>query len=340
MSRAPPEGAGVTLLRRKVTTHELEKADLILDGVKSRERAHEEAVTHKSSKRLARPQSHTSLPVSPLTTCSAATLLQRPAEPSFPRRRWTIDLSHDAQEDVLSPKWAKAVVRRASNRLVMEDMEDCDRSFVEMCGRLQSLIDQTVMRTLKFFTRIRDCHKERPTMLMEPQNFERLTSVSFMVSTVNYRLSKWLHQLEPHQYMKPAKPVESAAAERRVEELLRDVQFALSRMEVLASDLVPKLRKIISDARATHANPRFLRLLGPCEEPLSPGCGDPVRMAQRRGIRDVHEMEGVVSHLERLLEVSHALAFKPVPSQIRVSATILLAAQRFKKLLKQRRARK
>ena len=32
-----------------------------------------------------------------------------------------------AQEDVLSPKWAKAVVRRASNRLVMEDMEDCDR---------------------------------------------------------------------------------------------------------------------------------------------------------------------------------------------------------------------
>ena len=33
-----------------------------------------------------------------------------------------------------------------------------DRSFEEICGRLQGLVDQTVMRTLKFFSRIRECH--------------------------------------------------------------------------------------------------------------------------------------------------------------------------------------
>ena len=55
----------------------------------------------------------------------------------------------------------------------------------------------------------------------------------------------------PRIQMKPAKPVESAAAERRVEELLRDVQFALSRMEAkrrkrtASSGLVGQLRELL-----------------------------------------------------------------------------------------------
>ena len=54
--------------------------------------------------------------------------------------------------------------------------------------------------------------------------------------------------------MKPSKPVESQHLERTVDELLRDINFMLSRMAVLASALVPKLRKIIGDARASKVN--------------------------------------------------------------------------------------
>ena len=59
-------------------------------------------------------------------TCSAV-LLRRE---SLARRRWTVDLSADDQ-DISSPKWAKPKVRRASNRLVMEELEECDRSRLE-----------------------------------------------------------------------------------------------------------------------------------------------------------------------------------------------------------------
>lgn len=266
---------------------------------------------------------------SPLASCSAAVL--RPQ--ALARRRWTLDLTTAHEEDVSSPKWAKPVARRASNRLVMDEADDCDRSFEEICGRLQGLVDQTVMRTLKFFSRIRECHKQEPTVLLEPQNFKHLTSASYMVATVNYRLSKWLHQLDPHSNVKPSKPVESQHLERTVDELLRDINFMLSRMAVLASALVPKLRKIIGDARASKAN-RLQNAYNPFGAG-DPGFCNPERMAQQQGIRDVHELEGMISHLERILEVSHALAFRPAPSKVRITATILLASQRFKKLPEQ-----
>ena len=139
-------------------------------------------------------------------------------------------------------------------------------------------------------------------------------------------MSKWLSQLHPEKHVKPFKPVEG---ERTVEELLRDVNFALSRMALLAKDLVPELRKIIFDAKANTNS----------QQPFSPGSRNPERMAERRGIQDVKEIQGVISHLERILEVAHALAFRPAPSKVRISATILLASQRFKKLLAQKRAR-
>lgn len=208
--------------------------------------------------------------------------------------------------------------------------DECDRYFVEICGRVQSLMDQTVMRVLKFMSRIRDCHKEAPEMLLEPDNFERLSSIGYMVATVNYRISKWLHQLQPREYLKPMKPTESHFRERTVEELLRDVNFALSRSSVLASDLAPKLRKILGESsRGPKAKPEFL-----LDEPnsLSAGC-NLEQVARRHGITDVQEIQGLVGHLERLLEVSHALAFRPAPSKVRISATILLASQRFKKLV-------
>lgn len=115
---------------------------------------------------------------------------------------------------------------------------------------------------------------------------------------MNYRLSKWLSQLQPEKHVKPTKPVEGG---RTVEELLRGVNFALSRMAVLASDLVPQLRKIISDAKGQakgQADPRRQLEGGP----FSPGCRNPERMAERRGIQDVKEIQGVISHLERILE--------------------------------------
>lgn len=52
------------------------------------------------------------------------------------------------------------------------------------------------------------------------------------------------------------KPTESHFRERTVEELLRDVNFALSRSSVLASDLAPKLRKILGESsRGPKAKP-------------------------------------------------------------------------------------
>eukprot|EP00913_Durusdinium_trenchii_P019471 g18304.t2 len=232
-------------------------------------------------------------------------------EKQVPVIREQPDEMDEILSDVCSPKWAAPMVRRASNRLVMEG-DDCDRSFVEICGRVQSLMDQTVMRVLKFMSRIRDCHKEAPEMLLEPDNFERLSSIGYMVATVNYRISKWLHQLQPREYLKPMKPTESHFRERTVEELLRDVNFALSRSSVLASDLAPKLRKILGESsRGPKAKPEFL-----LDEPnsLSAGC-NLEQVARRHGITDVQEIQGLVGHLERLLEVSHALAFRPAPSK-------------------------
>eukprot|EP00440_Ansanella_granifera_P072796 gb/GFBE01078999.1/.p1 GENE.gb/GFBE01078999.1/~~gb/GFBE01078999.1/.p1 ORF type:complete len:392 (+),score=86.76 gb/GFBE01078999.1/:1-1176(+) len=285
------------------------------------------------------------------------------------RRRWTVDLSAEQDNDVLSPKWTKPVARRACNRLSIDEVADVDNTasnlsrhptledggdapdeademttqFVELCGKLRGVVSQTTIRTAKFFDKIRAAHKDKPAMLQEKQNFERLSSVSFLVATTNYRISKWLYQLAPSSYVKPSKPVDAVDEHRTVDELLREVQFSLSRMEVLASDLVPKLQKILSDAKAVSDNPRFLvRHNNASEaEPLSPGCANPVRLARKKGIRDVREMQGIISHLERLLEVAHSLAYRPAgAAQVKVTATIIMAAARFKKGLQKRKARK
>eukprot|EP00931_Biecheleriopsis_adriatica_P109943 TRINITY_DN84210_c0_g1_i1.p1 TRINITY_DN84210_c0_g1~~TRINITY_DN84210_c0_g1_i1.p1 ORF type:complete len:416 (-),score=77.64 TRINITY_DN84210_c0_g1_i1:75-1217(-) len=276
-------------------------------------------------------------------------------------RRWTVDLSTEPdQDDVLSPKWTKPVARRAINRLGFEDVaanlsraptiedngaeeEGTDEdtlAFMEISGKLHNLVNQAVMRSVKFFTKVRANHKDRPAALQEKQNFERLCSVSYLIATTNYRMSKWLWQLAPTSYVKPSKPQNTVDEHRTVDELLGEVQFSLSRMEVLATDLMPKLQKILSDAKKQKENPRFMLHQSGGNEPISPSFANPVKLAQRRGIRDVREMQGIMSHLERLLEVAHSLAYKPVgAAQVKVTATIIMAAARFKKGLQRRRAR-
>eukprot|EP00931_Biecheleriopsis_adriatica_P121516 TRINITY_DN9658_c0_g1_i1.p1 TRINITY_DN9658_c0_g1~~TRINITY_DN9658_c0_g1_i1.p1 ORF type:complete len:393 (-),score=95.91 TRINITY_DN9658_c0_g1_i1:88-1266(-) len=276
------------------------------------------------------------------------------------RRQWTVDVCTQEDEDnILSPKWTKPVVRKAFNRLSVEaavnlsraatledaadgeDEEDASSEFVDISGKLHNLVNQAVMRTVKFFAKIRANHKENPAVLQEKQNFERLCSVSFLIATTNYHMSKWLWQLKPASYVKPKKPVDTVDEHRMPDELLGEVQFNLARMELLASDLMHKLQQILSDAKAQSENPRYLHhVAGADDEPLTPGCANPVRLARKRGIRDVREMQGMMGHLERLLEVAHSLAYKPAGvAQVKVTATIILAAARFKKGLQLRKAR-
>lgn len=287
-----------------------------------------------------------------LAASGSAALLGKPpsdAAPKAPARRWTVDLSCEQNDEVPSPKWAKPIVRKAANRLVM-DAETAyndappaavgeEQGFGDMARRLPGLLQQATLRILNFFTKIREEHKEQPAKMQEEANLQRLSEVSYLIAVTNYKLSKWLFQLSSATYMKPNKPELSADEHRTPEELFREIQFTLSRTEVLASDLIPKLQRCISDAKAVATNPRYAKMEN--DEPISPGSSSAVRLAQKRGIRDWKEMQGVGLHLERLLEVAQSLAHRPAgASAVKVTTTVIMAAARFKRCLARRRERK
>lgn len=264
-----------------------------------------------------------------------------------PRRRWTVDLSCEQDDEVPSPKWAKPVVRKAANRLVVDEKgyDDAppqigeDQGFPDTARKLHGLVQQATLRILNFFTKIREEHRQQPAKMQEEANLQRLSEVSYLIAVTNYKFSKWLFQLSPATYVKPNKPELSAEEHRTPDELFREIQFTLSRTEVLASDLIPKLQKIMGDAKAVATNPRYAKMEN-ADEPISPGSSNPVRLAQKRGIRDVKEMHGAGLHLERLLEVAQSLAHRPAgASAVKVTTTVIMAAARFKRCLARRRER-
>jgi len=265
-----------------------------------------------------------------------------------PRRRWTVDLSCEQDDEVPSPRWARPIVRKAANRLVIDDEKGYDgnsgqvgevQEFADMSRKVHGLVQQATLRVLNFFTKIREEHRQQSAKMQESANLQRLGEVSYLIAVTNYKLGKWLFQLSPATYMKPNKPELDSEEHKTPDELFREIQFTLSRTEVLASDLVPKLQKIQSDAKAVATNPRYAKLDN--DEPISPGSSNPIRLAQKRGIKDVKELHGVGLHLERLLEVSQSLAHRPAgASAVNVTTTVILAAARFKRCLAKRRARK
>ncbi|CAE8644061.1 unnamed protein product [Polarella glacialis] len=140
------------------------------------------------------------------------------------------------------------------------------------CSRtkLHGLIHQAAIRLINLFARINQKHREAPKTLLEPANFDRLVDVSYLIATANYRMCKWLHQLDPQTCLKPAKP--SKPVDNNPDELLKAIQFSLSRSEVVPSYLAPKLHKILSDAKALRK--------GPNGEPLTPNSKNPAKLAE------------------------------------------------------------
>jgi len=203
--------------------------------------------------------------------------------------------------------------------------------FTETSTKLHGLIHQVAIRLIELFIKVNRKHRESPQLLLEPANFERLVDVSYLIATANYRMCKWLHQLDPQTFLKPAKP--SKPVDHNVVELLKEIQFSLSRLEVVASNLAPKLHKILSDAKALRK--------GPNGEPLTPNGRNPTKLAEQRGIKDVSEMQGLALHLERLLEVAQNLTHKSVgAAAFKSTGTVIRAVVRFRMLLKKAKARR
>ncbi|CAE8707145.1 unnamed protein product [Polarella glacialis] len=203
--------------------------------------------------------------------------------------------------------------------------------FTETSTKLHGLIHQVAIRLIDLIARVNQKHRESPQMLLEPANFDRLVEVFYLIATANYRMCKWLHQLDPQTFLKPARP--SKPVDHNPDELLKGIQFLLSRSEVVASNLAPKLYEILSDAKALRK--------GPNGEPLTPNGRNPTKLAEQRGIKDVSEMQGLALHLERLLEVAQNLIHKSVGAATFASTgTVLRAFIKFKRLLAKAKARR
>jgi hypothetical protein len=255
----------------------------------------------------------------------------------------------------MSPVWHKSSTRKATCRLsfdkdaaatesgVLEvghvssntgdkgevnDAQKQDTKFVDTANKLRTFVGQTCVRMTDYLQIITEKLKKEPDMFEKSEsNMERLVSIAYLESIANYRLSKWLHQLEPRKCLAPSKPQKQD--DHRAADLLSEIKFALTRMEMLSSTLSPLLQKIVTDAK--QARPTM------DGRPTSPALRRPVGLAQRRGIVDVEELAGICAHLEKILETTEGLAHNPAPLQ-KVAASIkaVQAMGRFSKLIPHR----
>lgn len=263
-------------------------------------------------------------------------------------RRWSINMVSQVAmdgEDLMSPVWHKPTQRKATCKLTFDakasdassdsamakessELERETDTFIDTATKLRNLVGQTCVRMTDYLQVIAEKQKKDPDMFEKSEsNKERLVLIAYLESVANYRLGKWLHQLEPRRVLAPSKPQKQE--DSRTEDLLSEVKFALTRMEMLASTLAPLLQQIVSDAK--KAKPT----IDAC--PVSPTLRHPVGLAHRRGIVDVEELAGISAHLERLLETTEGLAHNPAPAQkVAASVKAVMAVGRFKKLIPQK----
>lgn len=264
------------------------------------------------------------------------------------RRRYSTNLQETQGET--SPKWEKVHHRRGTCKLGFKEADDCnghedfhhhhddaltnavneadknpamdDHGFTELSHKFEVLISQTCMRMNNFLAKIREQAHEDTLLFDQSANFEHLLDISFSVSTVNYHVSKWLHQLEPRKFQAPPRPTKLADCTSL--DLLAEIQYSLSRMEVLSSSLSPLLHKIAWEAKNLRRDADG--------RPVTPTSRNPANLAKKRGIVDVEEMGGIEGHLEHLLELAEFLAHHPVHAKNTVTGAVrvMQAAGKFK----------
>jgi len=250
-------------------------------------------------------------------------------------RRFTVSLDQQAAD--FSPRWKVLAVRRAACKLDFkepkkgdeeDEIEGADKAeadFLTLAGKLQTWVSQCNMQMTKLLADIRKRHAEDSAILENDTNLNKLRETIFLVSTANYHLTKWLHQLDPKATKKPARP-EGADKDAGVQDYFAEVQFGLSKMDKLASTLGPKLFQIVTDTRKMRRTADG--------QPLSPKSKLSSVQAQKRGIQDVAALNGLVGHLEYLLDNTQSLAYRPVAVKgLGAAVKVLIAASRFKKKL-------
>eukprot|EP00929_Paragymnodinium_shiwhaense_P087629 TRINITY_DN4776_c0_g1_i1.p1 TRINITY_DN4776_c0_g1~~TRINITY_DN4776_c0_g1_i1.p1 ORF type:complete len:580 (+),score=183.58 TRINITY_DN4776_c0_g1_i1:146-1885(+) len=268
-------------------------------------------------------------------------------------RRWSVQLQMN-EDDIASPKWTAPAVRKTKHQLDFDGKKDAEDEegnegkekksklvcndpaadrFVELGQKLQHYTGQTNMRMNNYIPKIKEIHHQDPTYLTTDLNFEKLVDICYLIATVTYRLGKWLHELEPRKVPKPTKP-SKPNDERSANDLLSEVTYSLSRMEVLASTLAPVLVKIANEAINTRKTADG--------EPISPTSRNPVKLAAKKGITDTEAFTGIAGHLENLLQTAHSLAYQPIKDpakKVRAGIKAILAIQKFKTRLEKRRKR-
>lgn len=141
--------------------------------------------------------------------------------------------------------------------------------------------------------------KAEPCYFEQVSVSDRLVDVAFMVATSNYRLGKWLQELEPTTTAASQKP---SRTEGTIEDVLAELQYSLSRMSVLSALLGPHLRNIMKDSKRFSLN----------GVPTTPSFRNPAKLAQKRGIKDLEELQGMVGHLETIIQETQTLTFSRV----------------------------
>lgn len=254
----------------------------------------------------------------------------------LPRKYYAFDLCPEVE---LSPTLRSPPrVRRGSVKLVFNNDEKCiadelkqseQEKFVDLVHRLQSLVSQAALRLNDMVVQIRKRIREDTAWASSQANHDRFAEVSFEILTANYYLAKWHHQLEPNIVQAPTRPAK--IEDMPVNDIMAEVQSSIARMEILTAKLVPVLNKIVNDARNMRR--------GPDGQPLTPNGKDPLKLAAKRGFKDVADMYHLVEHLEHLLAETHHLAHPPTSGlencrkAVRDTTNVILAAGAFKKLM-------
>jgi len=234
------------------------------------------------------------------------------------KRPYTFDICALANGG-LSPKLRSPPVnRRGCVKLVFEpDMLEgtdsgsvddakvncADDRFKSIACKLHGFVSQTCVRMNDIMIAIKNRNCKEPTYFTKSKmHFETLLEVEFLIGTVNYYMAKAHHQLEPGQAPVPVSP--ARLADSSVDDLLSQIQSAVSTMGVLSGKLCPLLEQIVSDAKTNRR--RGLR-----GEALSPALRHPASLAAKRGLCNVAHLHKIPSHLEKILATTQSLAIRP-----------------------------
>lgn len=262
-----------------------------------------------------------------------------PAPP--PVRRYQFEVCPD---ELLSPQLrSPPAVRKGQVKLVHDDdlkdalhgqsevddhrphMDPEQEHFVDLAHKLQGLVNQAALRLVDMLTKIRNHYLEDKAWLDSKINYDQLTEIAFEVQTANYHLAKWHHQLAPKSVAAPVHP--SKVEDMASEDILAQALYSTSSMEVLVGKLAPLLNNICHDAKTLRRAANG--------EPLSPTSKNAYTLAQKRGFKDVNQLDPFMSHLEHTLAVAQHLATPPTSGLPKMKSTVttIIAASKFKRLL-------